>query len=412
MEIWPTTSGSSEAHPPALPLEPPGEDEADPLSEVLPSSPTRPSAAPVVAAGRRRVRKHGRTTVVHTPAEPSPYSESHDALPALGLLNYASSAPASTPTRRGRLLDLWIICSVAHCPCRAVHGPGPSAFVSKSPSGRDSRANWRFAVPVGSMVGLAQYVAELRSLGLMRAVNPAAMVDTDDFAAYVFPYIFGRFAVPEHKGPTAAANALLASNRGSSGYTPASAPFLAAMPSDGSGLSAEQSRMSRILMASTPLSLARNADSSSTFRLSADSVRSEADGGCVLVSVAMTPVLAYLLLSHPKTAPTAAVCVPAALLSPTKANSDTPAISDAEAYLDYARVQIARSDVVVRVNGARWLYYEFGSLALNQPIAVRRLPTDNPQSLAISLSICGMRSEDLYVLIPSAKPAVPASPVV
>ncbi|KAJ2814597.1 hypothetical protein GGI24_006328, partial [Coemansia furcata] len=123
------------------------------------------------------------------------------------------------------------------------------------------RANWRFTVPVGSMVGLAQYVAELRSLGLMRAVNPAAMVDTDDFAANVFPYIFGRFAVPEHKGPTAAANALLASNRGSSGYTPASAPFLAATPSDGSGLSAEQSRMSRILMASTPLSLARNADS-------------------------------------------------------------------------------------------------------------------------------------------------------
>ncbi|KAJ2859238.1 palmitoyltransferase [Coemansia aciculifera] len=420
MPIWPTTSeaGSSADLPPALPLEYPAREdapvsEADPATEALPLSPTRPAAAPVVAAGRRRVRKHGRTTVVHMPAESAPANESHslEALPALGLSS-ASLVPVSAGTRRGRTLDMWIICSVAHCPCRSVHGPGPSAFVSKSLSSvKESRAGSPFTLPVGSMMELPQYVAELHSLGLVRPVNPAAMANAgDDFAASVFPYVFGRFAVPEHKGPAAAANALLASR---SGYTPGSAPFLAAVAGVCSW-SAEEPQVprSRIIMTPTPLLMARNADPGATFRLNAEAVRSEADGGCVLVTVAMTPALANSLLKHPKVVHTAAVCVPAALLAPNKANADTAAISDADPFLDYLRVQIARADVVVRVNGARWLYYEFGSLALNQPIVVRRLPVGSSQPLAISLSICGMRSEDLCVLIPSPKPAVPVTPVV
>ncbi|KAJ1923559.1 hypothetical protein GGI09_003935 [Coemansia sp. S100] len=395
MPIWPTTS---EAGP--LPLECPAREDApeaaDPAIGALPLSPTRPAAAPVVAAGRRRVRKHGRTTAAHGLAEPSSANE-----PQSADLGSADLAPVSSTSRRGRTLDVWIIGSVAHCPCRSVHGPGPSAFVPKSlGSVGERRVGSPFTLPVGSMMDLTQYGAELHSLGLMRPVNPATMATAGgDFAASVFPYVFGRFAVPEHRGPAAAASALLASR---SGHTPGSAPFLSAPAA--SGQSADAPR-SRIIMTPTPLLVARSAEPGDTFRLAADAVRSEADGGCVLLSVVMTPALANELLSQPKVAQTAAVCVPAALLSPSNA-SNVPAVSDADPYLDYVRVQVARSDVVVRVNGARWLYYEFGPLALNQPIAVRRLPAGGERPLALSVSICGMRSDDLCVLIPGAKPAV------
>ncbi|KAJ2491375.1 hypothetical protein IWW37_002364 [Coemansia sp. RSA 2050] len=400
LEIWPTTPASSVDQTATLLLGSPQDDESD--NEALPLSPTR-SAVPVLAAGRRRVRKHGRTTFVNIPADATPHNDQLDTLPAFGQLNPASLAPVSGTNRRS--LDMWIICSVAHCPCRSVHGPGPSAFVPKSLAARDTVGS-RFTLPVGSMVGLVQYAEELCSLRLVRTVDPQAMANTGDFTASVFPYIFGRFAVPEHKGSMAAANAL-ASSWGHSGYTPASAPFLAPTSGNSSSDAAEQPRVSRIIMAATPLSLARS--TATTFRLTADTVRLDPDGGCVLVSVAMTPALAHALLSHPKTSPTAAVCVPAALLSPTKPNADTPAVSDADPYLDYARVQVARSDVVVRVDGVRWLHYEFGPLALNQPITLRKLPAGDPKPLEISLTICGMRSEDLYVLIPEAKPVVPVA---
>ncbi|KAJ2345614.1 hypothetical protein GGH91_002476, partial [Coemansia sp. RSA 2671] len=402
LEIWPTTPVSSSDQTSALLLESPGDDVSD--TEASPLSPTR--SVPVLAAGRRRVRKHGRTTVVNIPADAAPHDGQLDMLPAFGQLNPASLAPVSGTNRRS--LDMWIICSVAHCPCRPVHGPGPSAFVPKSLAARDTVGS-RFALPVGSMVGLAQYAEELCSLRLVRSVDPQAMANTGDFAASVFPYIFGRFAAPEHKGSMAAATAL-ASSWGPSGYTPASAPFLAPTTGTSGGDAAEQTHVSRIIMAATPLSLARN--SATTFRLTADAVRSEPDGGCVLASVAMTPALAHALLSHPRTSPSAAVCVPAALLSPTKPNADTPAVSDADPFLDYARVQVARSDVVVRVAGARWPHYEFGPLALNQPVTLRKLPAGDSKPLEISLTICGMRSEDLYVLIPEAEPAAPVAPVV
>ncbi|KAJ2892192.1 hypothetical protein IWW38_003313, partial [Coemansia aciculifera] len=423
IEIWPTTSsrGSASDHSPLAlpPLESPASNEqpapeATHASETLSFLPARPMA-PVLAAGRRRVRKHGRSTTAS-----SPVAAIAAAAAELATLNNGPLLLGDTPSTqeaangngRGPSINMWIISSVAHCPCRLVHGPGPSAFVSKSQdNANDESTGSQPTMPVGSMMGLEQYVAELRSLGLVRPVNPASVSQSDDIASSVLPYIFGRFAVPAHQGLASATdNALAASNLRASGHTPASAPVFAAAPTVATEGAAEQSRVSRILMTSTPLSLARNVESSGTFHLSAVSVLESApsDGGYVVVSIVMTPALAHMLLSHPHTAPTAAVCVPAALLSSTKTANSQMVILDADPYLDYALVHVPHSDIVVNVNGASWSHYKLdASSSLSLSISISQLPTDvSSQPFFISVTICGMRSEDLSVLFRHNKSSI------
>ncbi|KAJ2006840.1 hypothetical protein H4R26_001151 [Coemansia thaxteri] len=323
----------------------------------------------------------------------------HAALPAADHAGESATehAPATVraSTRRRpptvvsrRAVDVWVVSSVAHCPCRAVHGVGPSAFVRKpsEPLPPSLCRAERFAVPVGSMVGLQAYVRELRVLGLVQRASPVASA-SDDLAASVLPLIFGRFADQPPLSPPSSEPV-----RGSGAV-----PFL----SD-----------TRAVVAPTPLSQACVRPGS--FRLVADDLR-----GAVRVTVAVTPALAHLLLIHPRSAPTAMVCVPAALL----ASSSTPSLSstsklpvtvpadliDADPFFDYTRVQVARSDIVVRVNGARWHDYELGALALNQPIVINNLIPG--QLYTVSLSIYDMQSEDLSVLFsPPAATFAAATP--
>ncbi|KAJ1934033.1 hypothetical protein FBU59_005826, partial [Linderina macrospora] len=134
------------------------------------------------------------------------------------------------------------------------------------------------------------------------------------------------------------------------------------------------------------------------------------------MSVVVTPVLAHLLLAHPRTASTASVCVPASLVSAVAARSRAlhnaslpfakPPVSSATAtdsadpQLDYARVQLARSDVVVRVDGVRWADVELGA-SLNHAMLVRGLAINATYSVCVT--VCGMRSEELRVVLPSAE---------
>ncbi|KAJ1902690.1 hypothetical protein LPJ81_003468, partial [Coemansia sp. IMI 209127] len=342
-----------------------------------------------------------------------------------------------TGARRGRTVDVWIASSVAHCPCRLVHGVGPSSFVAKPANGSKADGVGEMP-PAGTLLTLLQYARELKSLGLVRSVDPVSAVHADDDpAASVLPLIFGRFALPENPQAVAAANALLHS---SGGHTPGDVPFLRTGPTprQGAGLSSVQSQVSdpvtgtsadptsggdgtrhpsRILAKPTPLSTVRSLGSG-TFRLCVDAV--VASQGAVNVSVVVTPVLAHLLLTHPRTAPTAAVCVPASLVSaivsrthrsqastsrPSKAkvegsNVGNSGSADIDPFVDHARVQLLRSDIVVRVNGSRWTDFELDrSGTLNRPLSVRGLPPNHMHSVCVS--VCGMRSEELTVVVPA-----------
>ncbi|KAJ2725048.1 hypothetical protein GGI07_001516 [Coemansia sp. Benny D115] len=329
------------------------------------------------------------------------------------------SASSSLTNRRGKHIDAWIISSVAHCPCRSVHGIGPSSFVPKSgkyaanvrSTALSSTASRKFEAPVGTLMPLAQYVRELKALGLVRPVDPASVVSNDDPTASVLPMIFGRFTVPENPRAVAAANALLASSAASyaqlaqpSGHVPGSAPFLGAT----------EEGPTRILVKSTPLSLVR-ASTTGTFRLCVEDIR--VNEASVMVSVAMTPILAHLLLTHPKTAGSAAVCVPAALAAnsfgsaharnqqnkhqhqpQTKQQvleSCVASSTEIDPFFDYTRVQILRTDIVLRVNGVRWTDYDLQTL--NHPIIVRGIPLNQP--CTVHLSVCGMHSEELHLCL-------------
>ncbi|KAJ2402859.1 hypothetical protein GGI23_000398 [Coemansia sp. RSA 2559] len=342
-----------------------------------------------------------------------------------------------TGARRGRTVDVWIASSVAHCPCRLVHGVGPSSFVAKPAGGSKADAGEEMP-PAGTPLALSQYARELKSLGLVRSVDPVSAVHADDDpAASVLPLIFGRFALPENPQAVAAANALLQS---SGGHTPGDVPFLRTglAPRQGAGLSSVQSQVSdlatgtsaeltsggdgthhpsRILAKPTPLSTVRSMGSG-TFRLCVDAVL--ASQGAVNVSIIVTPVLAHLLLTHPRTAPTAAVCVPASLVSAivsrthrsqaSTSRSAKPKMggnnvgssgpADIDPFVDHSRVQLLRSDIVVRVNGSRWTDFELDrSGTLNRPLSVRSLPPNHMHSICVS--VCGMRSEELTVVIPA-----------
>ncbi|KAJ2765345.1 hypothetical protein IWQ57_004813, partial [Coemansia nantahalensis] len=285
-----------------------------------------------------------------------------------------------------------------------------------------------FAAPRGTLVPLAQYVAELRSLGLVRPVDPASVVFSDeDPASSVLPLIFGRFTVPANPHAVSAANALLASSATSyaqllahaprHGHVPGSAPFLghpAAAADPRSGTVAR----SRILARPTPLSLAR-APAAASFRLCVEHIC--AGEGAVLLHVIVTPALAQLLLTHPHTSPSAAVCVPASLAGVMASRASpggpgqpaqpaqqgiaaaTSRVADADPFLDHVRVQLPRADVVVRVNGQRWADADVG-WALNETVRVRGLAVDCEHR--VSLAVCGMRSEELAVVLPSAQAAV------
>ncbi|KAJ2608423.1 hypothetical protein H4S08_004458 [Coemansia sp. RSA 1365] len=268
------------------------------------------------------------------------------------------------------------------------------------------------AAPLGTLVSLAQYAHGLQRLGLVRAVDAAAAVFADqDAAAAVLPLLFGRLTAPADPHAVAAANALLASSaasyahltqpRAPSGHTPAAAPFLGSHDSN--------QPPARIVARPTPLHLARAAPDS--FRLCVESV--EPQLGVVRVLVVMTPALAHVLLSLPRTAETAAVCVPAslaaAIASSTAADDSTALaaatsrVADADPFLDYVRVQLGRGDVVVRVNGARWTDADIGS-QLGQPISVRGLQPNRVHR--VTISICSLRSYELVVVIPSPHAAV------
>ncbi|KAJ2156600.1 hypothetical protein GGF46_005075 [Coemansia sp. RSA 552] len=325
----------------------------------------------------------------------------HEGLPPLrGLLG----TPTTPPARRGRGLDAWIVSSVAHCPCRAVHGVGPSAFVPRSARTDHAQQPCReegHMPPGATLVSLAQYTRALRSLGLVRPVDPASVAVSDDPTVSVLPMIFGRFTVPADPRAAAAANALLESSATSyaqlvqpSGHTPGAAPFLA--------------DASRILPRSTPLSIAR-APAAATFRLCAEAIEP-----VVMVRIVVTPGLAHVLLSHPRSAASASVCVPSSLADVISAparhgqNALVAAMADSasvDAFFDHVRVHLARADVVVRVDGARWNDAEIGS-ALDLPIGVRGLAPG--QAHHISVTVLGMRSEDLVVSVPPAGTERPA----
>ncbi|KAJ2750189.1 hypothetical protein H4S06_004435, partial [Coemansia sp. BCRC 34490] len=149
------------------------------------------------------------------------------------VVGQSSNISGQANARRGRAVDIWIASSVAHCPCRMVHGVGPSSFVAKRTSDINGDLNIRArneadnATPTGTLITLAQYAYELKSLGLVRSVDPVSAVHADDDpAALVLPLIFGRFAVPENPHAVAAANTLMQSS--SNGHTPGNVPFLAA----------------------------------------------------------------------------------------------------------------------------------------------------------------------------------------
>ncbi|KAJ2369404.1 hypothetical protein H4S01_001020 [Coemansia sp. RSA 2610] len=185
-----------------------------------------------------------------------------------------------------------------------------------------------------------------------------------------------------------------------SGHTPGGTPFLQ-----------PQQQPSRILAKPTPLSNARML-SAGSFRMCAESV--DAGEGVVRVNVVMTPTLAHLLLTHMRVAPTASVCVPASLagVMATRASSAvasggvaaaTSRVADADPFLDHVRVQLARSDIVVRVNGARWADVDVPA-PLNQSITIRALPANAVYRVCVSL--CGLRSDELTIVLPSEDAAV------
>ncbi|KAJ1857842.1 hypothetical protein GGH12_001397 [Coemansia sp. RSA 1822] len=378
---------------------------------------------------RRKSRGHGRHHGSAKATDAAADSETglpplHETLMSLGLLGPVQTADAGAQhtaggARRGKAVDMWIASSVAHCPCRAVHGVGPSSFVSRAAklefmhaeAGREGVEASEYEPPRGTLVPLTQYARELKSLGLVRPVDPASVVfgDDEDPASSVLPLIFGRFTMPTNPRAVAAANALLASSATSyaqlmeqqqqraSGHTPGSAPFLQ-----------QHKQPARILAKPTPLSLAR-APTAGAFRLCAEST--SLHDGVVRVYVVVTPTLAHLLLTHPRTSSTASVCVPASLASvmaarsrlsaaPPGISAATSRVADADPFLDHVRVQLVRSDIVVRVNGMRWADVDTSSLALlNQSIAIRGLYSNNVYRICVS--VCGLRSEELVVVLPS-----------
>ncbi|KAJ2778202.1 hypothetical protein H4R18_004751 [Coemansia javaensis] len=228
------------------------------------------------------------------------------------------------PEEPGPVLPAWIASSAAHCPCRTVHGPGPSSFVrhavAQAPAVSAPAPPISTPAPGGTLVALAQYAARLRALGLVRPPAPAAH-----------------------------------------GHTPAAAPFLGAAAARAPA---------------TPLSRAAGA---ATFRLCAEAV-----GAAVRVRAVVTPGLARVLLSHARTAASAAVCVP-------------PAAGATDPVLDHVRVLVPRAAVVVRVDGRRWPHADVGA-ALGDAIAVRALPPGRTH--CITLAVCGLRSEPLAVALP------------
>ncbi|KAI9503492.1 hypothetical protein BX070DRAFT_223998 [Coemansia spiralis] len=436
---------------------------------------TLTTASSANARRKGKSHRHGKTTSTISGTTDPFLADAGNGLPSLreSLLNLSLLDPSSLSTvpdasgksnvnasgvaisgnsnngRRGKTVDAWITSSVAHCPCRLIHGVGPSSFVPKANKLERMRLQEEQAAngPIGTLLPLAQYVKELKSLGLVRPVDPISVVYSDeDPTASVLPLIFGRFAMPENPRAVAAANALLASSNSpngqmpqmTTGYTPGNVPFLGSLPAEhapsltpaaatvsasssslatlsspsSTAKTGEPARPSRILAKPTPLSMARM-PGAGTFRLCVDDV--QAYDGIVKLKIVMTPVLVHLLLTHPQIAPTAAVCVPASLInamtsrsrqmSQLSPGSAIPAaassiIADIDPFLDYVRVQLLRSDIVMRVNGTRWHDFEITG-SFSQPILIRGLATNRIYS--ICLSVCGMRSEELLVVVPSTE---------
>ncbi|KAJ2849436.1 hypothetical protein IWW36_002627 [Coemansia brasiliensis] len=406
---------------------------------------TSANASGSITHSRRRSRGHSRThaskgavslTAVTPAATTGDSTDSESRLPplceslqGLGLLNPDLHAedkfqlPASESiggSRRNKAVDVWIASSVAHCPCRSVHGVGPSSFVSRVAKLEHMRLEAArvepsgFEPPRGTLVALLQYARELRSLGLVRPVDPASVVFGDedsDPTSSVLPVIFGRFTMPANPRAVAAANALLASSASSYAQVLANGPSAGAVRSGGHTPShtpfLQNSQPARILAKPTPLSTAR-APSAGTFRLCAQATN--ARDGIVKVLAVVTPTLAHLLLTHPRTAQTAAVCVPASLAGTMAARARgttgaqpsvqtaTSLVADTDPFLDHVRVQLQRSDMVVRVNGVRWADVDAGT-SLNQGIVIRNLADNHAYRICVSL--CGLRSEELQVVLPS-----------
>ncbi|PIA12909.1 hypothetical protein COEREDRAFT_89970 [Coemansia reversa NRRL 1564] len=411
MQIWPTATPVTATTEDSAAA---GVAEADKPFDVTSGS----SAAPPDSNQEKQHSRRRSRTQNHSKRPPVAANVQAESLAGLGLLNPVPPATTvQSATRRPKsAVDVWIASSVAHCPCRGIHGPGPSSFVARAAKLEhvyaEGGAPAGNVAPLGTLVPLAQYAHGLQRLGLVHAVDAAAAVFAEqDAAAAVLPLLFGRLTAPADPHAVAAADALLASSAASyahltlprlqSGHTPAAAPFLGSHDSN--------QPPARIVARPTPLRLARAAPDS--FRLCAESV--EPQLGVVRVLVVMTPALAHVLLSLPRTATTTAVCVPAslaaAIASPAAADDGnalaaaTSRVADADPFLDYVRVQLGRGDVVVRVNGARWADADIGP-QLSQPITVRGLQPNRVHR--VTISICSLRSYELVVVLPSSHAAV------
>lgn len=252
--------------------------------------------------------------------------------------------------KKGRSLEMWIASSVSHCPCRNIHGPGPSSF---------THANHRptgVVPPPGTLVSLTRYVRELKSRGLVKQLVNRVLVGTDAVGE-ALPLIFGRFTVP---------------NDGQ-------APFLA--------------KGQKVLKPTTPLSHA--IVSRQSFRLTIQGL--DGQQGAVQIGIGVTPSLVYRLLSIAN----ASVCVPASLIT------HKGTAMDVDPRVDYVRVMVPKPDLVVRVNGERWHQIEF-SQGLSGPLTIHGLDEGH---YWIGVEICGIKSQDLHLLVRSRARESPEIPL-
>ncbi|KAJ1937714.1 hypothetical protein GGF37_005091, partial [Kickxella alabastrina] len=289
MEIWPTTAAAV---------------------------PTADLHSLAETSGSRRGRSRSKQNAQHVDpilVEPANGLPSlRDSLLTIGLLGPSAVAAAAAPLpsvssssskRASKMVDFWMTCSVAHCPCRPTHGLGPSSFVPKpkpTPAVAGTTARPRQPQPFfvqqqqGAVhLSLSQYFDELRALGLVRAVDASiCSVSGCDPSAAVLPLIFGRFTVPEYPQSLAAAAQLMVPSSGSSLVTATADNVLDAVTEQlrrrAAFLAPDQPR-ARILNVDTPLAVARSAvDLERSFALSLTSMG--VAGGCeAQVSVLLTP---------------------------------------------------------------------------------------------------------------------------
>ncbi|KAJ1679711.1 hypothetical protein EV182_001486 [Spiromyces aspiralis] len=293
-----------------------------------------------------------------------------------GVLNMSSTA------RRHKLIDLWIASDNVGRFCDKHHGrmPLPKSRPTETPESAEGISQ-KFVPPVGTLVPLSRFVEKFFRVCLSANCADSPASKRDPTGATV--------ALHQHKG-------LGHHTNGEKGTA--------------DSLTSQPQQQPQAISATAHIKPQYHIlwNSEQTFSLCLHAINS--DGSVDVNCILSPPLVHHILHSHKLPQPPMA-CVPGSIVSlfvnDDRANRrGLPTIDGGAAEgigVLYARVQIYKPDIVVRIDGMRWRQFDLAS-AINEPIRIKQLAPSAAHT--ITVSVCGMESRGLSVKTPRAPPRV------